>query len=43
MENVLAIGNAKTGKTKLNGWGGKFDLIQPENDLIIHNQAELEK
>lgn len=32
-EKVLAIGNPD-GKFKINGWGGKFDVLQPENILL---------
>ncbi len=32
-DDVLAIGNPD-GKTKLKGWGGRYDLIKPENSLI---------
>ena len=39
--DILAIGNVKSGKTKIRGWGGKFDLVQPEHQLIIDNQKEI--
>ncbi len=35
-EDVLAIGNPD-GKIKLKEWRGSFDLILPENKLIIEN------
>lgn len=33
-EDVIAIGNLETGKTKIHGWGGTFDVLQPEHKLL---------
>lgn len=32
-EGVLAIGNPDS-KTKIKGWGGRFDIIQPDHFLM---------
>lgn len=36
-ENILAIGNNESGVSQLNGWGGKYDILQPEHPLIKKN------
>jgi len=35
-EDVLAIGNSK-GVSGIKGWSGKFDILKPEDKLIIDN------
>ena len=35
-ENILAIGNLD-GESGLSGWTGKYDLIQPEHELVKTN------
>lgn len=34
---VLAIGNKESGKTKIIGWSGMYDCLQPEHPLIVKN------
>lgn len=34
---ILAIGN-QSGTHRLKGWGGNFDILQPEHPLIIADQ-----
>lgn len=29
-EEVLAIGNLESGKTKISGWSGRFDVVNPK-------------
>lgn len=36
-ENILAIGNLEKGESELNGWSGKYDILQPDNQLIINS------
>lgn len=32
-ENIIAIGNTE-GKSKINGWNGNFDVVNPKHKLI---------
>lgn len=35
-DDLLAIGNMD-GDSKIRGWGGKYDIIQPNHPLIVEN------
>lgn len=36
-EDILAIGNLESGKAKIKGWTGSFDVVKPDNKLLIKN------